>query len=110
MDSKEELKALLKKQKSLIKTSAIVSQRLSEVQLKINELLIKQIEFKSKEVAIENDIMTEDEVCKFIGKSKATLYRMRTYHNFPHSKIPGQKAILYSRKDIMQYIKENKKK
>lgn len=51
--------------------------------------------------------MTEKEVCDWIVKSKATLYRMRTYHKFPHSKIPGQKAIIYSRKDIGAYIKAN---
>ncbi len=31
-------------------------------------------------------------------------------HNFSHTKIDGQKAIIYSRKGIEAYFKENERK
>lgn len=90
-----------------MKAALIINEKLSEVQQEINTLMLRQISSSTPKAPSDKDLMTEKEVCDWIGKSKATLYRMRTYHKFPHSKIPGQKAIIYSRKDIEAYIKAN---
>jgi predicted DNA-binding transcriptional regulator AlpA len=110
MDSAKQLKALFDKQRKLMKTALFVNQKICEVQQKINTLILKKMNATSSTGANEKDLMTEKEVCDWIGKSKATLYRMRTYYNFPHTKIEGQKAIIYSRKAIESYFKENERK
>ncbi|WP_288180993.1 helix-turn-helix transcriptional regulator [Odoribacter laneus] len=106
MKSKE-LKQLFSRQRKLMKAALVINEKLSEVQQEINTLMLRQISSTTPKASSDKDLMTEKEVCDWIGKSKATLYRMRTYHKFPHSKIPGQKAIIYSRKDIEAYIKAN---
>ncbi|MFV0419459.1 MAG: helix-turn-helix transcriptional regulator [Dysgonomonas sp.] len=106
MKSKE-LKQLFSRQRKLMKAALVINGKLSEVQQEINILMLRQITSSTPKASSDKDLMTEKEVCDWIGKSKATLYRMRTYHKFPHSKIPGQKAIIYSRKDIEAYIKAN---
>lgn len=106
MKSKE-LKQLFSRQRKLMKAALVINEKLSEVQQEINTLMLRQISSSTPKASRDKDLMTEKEVCDWIGKSKATLYRMRTYHKFPHSKIPGQKAIIYSRKDIEAYIKAN---
>ena len=106
MKSKE-LKQLFSRQRKLMKAALVINEKLSEIQQKINSLMLRQINSSAPKTSSDKDLMTEKEVCNWIGKSKATLYRMRTYHNFPHSKIPGQKAIIYSCKDIEAYIKAN---
>lgn len=93
-----------------MKAALVINEKLSEVQQEINTLLLRQINIVVPKVSNDKDLMTEKEVCDWIGKSKATLYRMRTYYNFPHSKIPGQKSIIYSRKAIENYFKENESK
>jgi predicted DNA-binding transcriptional regulator AlpA len=106
MESKE-LKKLFSRQRRLMKAALVINEKLSEIQQMINTLMLSKISSVTQIEIVDNDLMTEKEVCDWISKSKATLYRMRTYHNFPHSKIPGQKAIIYSRKAIEAYIKEN---
>lgn len=103
----KELKQLFTRQRKLMKAALVINEKLAEVQLAINILMLRQISSSTPKVSSDKDLMTEKEVCDWIGKSKATLYRMRTYHNFPHSKIPGQKAIFYSHKAIEAYIKMN---
>lgn len=106
MESKE-LRRLFSQQKRLMKAAFVINQKLSDVQQEINTLMLRQISSSTPKISSDKDLMTEGEVCEWIGKSKATLYRMRNYHNFPHSKIPGQKAIIYSRKAIEDYFKKN---
>lgn len=106
MESKE-LKQLFSRQRKLMKAALVITEKLSEVQQEINTLMLRQISSATPKVPSDKDIMTEKEVCQWIGKSKATLYRMRTYYKFPHTKIGGQKAIIYSRKAIEAYFKEN---
>lgn len=106
MESKE-LRKLFSRQKRLMKAAFVINQKLSDVQQEINTLMLRQISSSTPKISSDKDLMTEGEVCEWIGKSKATLYRMRNYHNFPHSKIPGQKAIIYSRKAIEDYFKKN---
>ena len=106
MKSKE-LKQLFSRQRKLMRAALVINEKLSEIQQEINSLMLRQINTSTPKTSSAKDLMTEKEVCDWIGKSIATLYRMRTYHNFPHSKIPGQKAIIYSRKDIEAYIKAN---
>lgn len=106
MKSKE-LKQLFSRQRKLMKAALVINEKLSEVQQEINTLMLRQISSSTPKASSDKDLMTEKEVCDWIGKSKATLYRMRTYHKFPHTKIPGQKAIIYSRKAIEAYFKEN---
>lgn len=106
MKSKE-LKQLFSRQRKLMRAALVINEKLSEIQQEINTLMLRQITSSAPKASSEKDLMTEKEVCNWIGKSKATLYRMRTYHNFPHTKIPGQKSIIYSRKAIEAYFKEN---
>ena len=106
MKSKE-LKQLFSRQRKLMRAALVINEKLSEIQQEINSLMLRQINTSTPKTSSAKDLMTEKEVCDWIGKSKATLYGMRTYHKFPHSKIPGQKAIIYSRKDIEAYIKAN---
>lgn len=109
MKSKE-LKQLFSRQRKLMRAALVINEKLSEIQQEINSLMLRQINTSTPKTSTAKDLMTEKEVCDWIGKSKATLYRMRTYHNFPHSKIPGQKAIIYSRQAIEVYFKENERK
>ena len=97
MESKG-LKQLFSRQRKLMKATLIISEKLSEVQQGINTLMLCQIRSSTPKTSSDKDLMTEKEVCDWIGKSKATLYRMRNYHNFTHTQNPGQKAIIYSRK------------
>lgn len=106
MKSKE-LKQLFSRHRKLMRAALVINEKLSEIQQEINSLMLRQISYSTPKTSSDKDLMTEKEVCDWIGKSKATLYRMRTYHKFPHSKIPGQKAIIYSRKAIEAYIKAN---
>ena len=76
----------------------------------IYALMFRQISSATPKVSSDKELMTEKEVCYWIGKSKATLYCIRTYYRFPHTKIGGQKAIIYSRKAIDAYFKENERK
>lgn len=109
MESKE-LKQLFTRQKKLMKAAHDLNQRIADIQQEINIVMLRQIGSTTPKASPDKDVMTEKEVCELIGKSKATLYRMRTLHNFPHTKIPGQKAIIYSRKAIEAYFKENERR
>ncbi len=97
----------IKRVEAIIFTTKKANEKLSKVQQEINTLMLRQISSSTPKASSDKDLMTEKEFCDWIGKSRATLYRMRTYHNFPHSKIHGQKAIIYSRKAIEAYIKAN---
>lgn len=109
MESKE-LKQLFSRQRKLMKAALVINEKLSEVQQEINALMLRQINSATPKLSNDKDLMTEKEVCQWMGKSKATLYRMRTYYKFPYTKIDGQKAIIYSRKAIEAYFKENERK
>ena len=41
--------------------------------------------------------------------SKSTLYRMRTYDNFPSVKIEGRKSVMFRKQDIDKYMDNLKK-
>ena len=41
--------------------------------------------------------------------SASTLYRMRTYDNFPSVKIEGRKSVMFRKQDIDEYMENLKK-
>ena len=99
-----EIQKLLRQQQSYIK--AIVT--LQEELLKTQALIMEEIYNNSRRDDIEEktvtDLLSSKDVCKILGISSSTLYRLRTQNELPFVKIEGRKSIMFSKKEIEEYI------
>ena len=103
-----EMKELMRKQSNYQGHIIRLTENLFEVQKQIAELNYKEIrKSKAKYKKSNPDYLTSKEVCEQLNVSSTTLYRMRL-EGFPYQKIGGGKKIIFSKKEIDEYLKNKK--
>ena len=96
------IQILMKRQKAFQNAIMVMQKKKNKIDNLISAMLCQEIRTK-QEHSEEDDIMTKQEVCEMLGISSSTLYRMRL-NGFPFKKIRGRKSLLFSRKDVENYI------
>lgn len=96
------IQILMKRQKAFQNAIMVMQKKKNKIDNLISAMLCQEIRTK-QEYSEEDDIMTKQEVCEMLGISSSTLYRMRL-NGFPFKKIRGRKSLLFSRKDVENYI------
>lgn len=87
----------------------VMTEKLFEIQTQIAELTIKELKKKKKRERAPSDLLSSKDVCSMLEISASTLYRMRTYDNFPSVKIEGRKSVMFRKQDIDEYMENLKK-
>lgn len=104
----DNIKNLMRRQMALQKAILKLTHNLSDVQSQLNIAFLNRLN-SHKEYALKpNDVMTASDVCKMLGISPSTLRRMELYKGLPYMRIPGQKKLIFSRKEILNYLKQHK--
>lgn len=109
MNKAIDIQKLLRRQKAYMKGILVMTEKLFDIQAQISELTIKELKKEKKRERIPSDLLSTKDVCNMLEISASTLYRMRTYDNFPSVKIEGRKSIMFRRQDIDEYIENLKK-
>lgn len=104
MGNLTEIQKLVQKQKLCMKNILVLTNRLYEVQNKIAELNLRELKENQTNSNKETDLLTSDAVCKLLNISSSTLYRMRTYNDFPSVKFKGRKNVMFNKQDIEEYM------
>lgn len=104
----DSINKLLRRQAALQRAILKLQQSLFEVQSQLNDSFIKSLKRQKKKEVKSKDIMTSSEVCDMLKISQSTLRRMELYKGFPYTRIPGQKKLIFSRMDIMAYLRTHK--
>ena len=105
---KTNIDQLMRRQAALQRAILKLQQSLFEVQSQLNDSFIKSLKRQKKKEVKSKDIMTSSEVCDMLKISQSTLRRMELYKGFPYTRIPGQKKLIFSRMDIMAYLRTHK--
>ncbi len=108
MKENKDLKKLLRRKKAFVKGINVMYNKLYEIDFEIATLLDKRIDEISENEEKTSNLMTQKEVCDELKISPSTLYRLRTQNDLPFVKINGRKNIMFNRKDIEEYYKNNK--
>lgn len=109
MEESIDLQKLLQKQKSYMKIILGMTEKLFKIQIQIAELTIKELKKEKKRERASSNLLSSKDVCSMLEISKSTLYRMRTYDNFPSVKIEGRKSVMFRKQDIDEYMENLKK-
>lgn len=104
----DSINKLLRRQAALQRAILKLQQSLFEVQGQLNDSFIKSLKRQKTNDVKSKDIMTSSEVCDMLKISQSTLRRMELYKGFPYIRIPGQKKLIFSRKDIIEYLRTHK--
>ena len=104
----DSINKLLRRQAALQRAILKLQQSLFEVQGQLNDSFIKSLKRQKTNDVKSKDIMTSSEVCDMLKISQSTLRRMELYKGFPYTRIPGQKKLIFSRKDIIEYLRTHK--
>jgi len=103
-----EMKNLMRKQANYQRLVLKFTENLFETQKQIAELNYKEIrKSKTNDKKSNPDYLTSKEVCKIFDMSSTTLYRERL-KGFPYQKIGDGKKIIFSKKEITEYLKNKK--
>ena len=105
---KSELMKLLKRQKTYVRLVNNFSQELNLINSQILEELIKCPDENKKSKTINEEYLTPKEVCKMLKISPSTLYRMRRDNKIPCTKFEGRKNVHFSKKEIINFMEQNK--
>lgn len=109
MEEVIDIQKLLRRQKAYMKGILVMTEKLFEIQTQIAELTIKELKKEKKRERTPSDLLSSKDVCSMLEISKSTLYRMRTYDNFPSVKIEGRKSVMFRKQDIDEYMENLKK-
>ncbi|MEA4984153.1 hypothetical protein SDC9_55998 [bioreactor metagenome] len=107
-----EIQKLIKRQKAYQKGILVMTEKLFDIQTQIATLTLKEMKKEKKIEKKSTDLLSSKDVRSMLEISASTLYRMRTYDNFPYVKIEGRKSVMFNKKDIEQYmanLKANKR-
>jgi len=110
INSVNDIQELLKKQKAFMKNVMIMQQKLFEIQARISELTLKEIEKSKNPKSTPSNILTSKDVMSMLEISSSTLYRLQVQSKLPSKKIEGRKAVYFDRKDVMDYLNGKDKK
>ncbi|WP_455666907.1 helix-turn-helix transcriptional regulator [Phocaeicola sp.] len=109
MKEVNDIQKLIKRQKAYQKGILVMTEKLFDIQAQIATLTIKEIKKEKKIEKKSTDLLSSKDVCSMLKISASTLYRMRTYDNFPFVKIEGRKSVMFRRQDIDEYMENLKK-
>lgn len=109
MEEVIDIQKLLCRQKAYMKGILVMTEKLFEIQTQIAELTIKELKKEKKRERAPSDLLSSKDVCSMLEISASTLYRMRTYDNFPSVKIEGRKSVMFRKQDIDEYMENLKK-
>jgi len=56
-----------------------------------------------------DDIIGIEDACKITGLKKSTIYKRTSLGTLPHHKLPGGKALRFSRKMLIELTNKNKR-
>ena len=82
--------------------------KLFDIQTQIATLTLKEMKKDKKIEKNSTDLLSSKDVCSMLEISASTLYRMRMYDNFPYVKIDGRKSVMFNKKDIEEYMANQK--
>ena len=109
MSEKKDIVKLLKRKQSTLKAIAKLQANLNAIQSDIDNYFLSSIkEIVSNFDHADSDILSQEDVCKLLGVSKTTLYRMRISNQIECIKPKGRKSVVYSRKAIEEYKEKHK--
>lgn len=109
IDEVNNIQKLLRRQKAYMKGILVMQEKLFDIQSQISELMLKEAKKEKKKEKVTSDLLSAKDVRSMLEISESTLYRMRMYDNFPYVKIEGRKSVMFNRKDIDEYIANQKK-
>lgn len=109
MEEVIDIQKLLRRQKTYMKGILVITEKLFKIQTQIAELTIKELKKEKKRERAPSDLLSSKDVCSMLEISASTLYRMRTYDNFPSVKIEGRKSVMFRKQDIDEYMENLKK-
>lgn len=104
-----DIQKLLRRQKAYMKGVLVMTEKLFEIQTQIAELITKELRKEKKKERLPSDLLSSKDVCNMLEISESTLYRMRTYDDFPSIKIKGRKSVMFRKQDIDEYMENLKK-
>jgi len=108
MGNLTEIQKLVKRQKSYMKGLLVMTEKLFDIQNQIAELNLREIKKSQTNSNIETDLLSSGKVCKLLGISSSTLYRMRINDEFPSVKIEGRKNVMFQKSEIKKFINKTK--
>lgn len=103
------IQSLLRRQKAYMKGILVMQEKLFDIQSQISELVFEESKKEKGKERKPSDLLFSKDVCSMLEISKSTLYRMRTYDNFPSVKIEGRKSVMFRKQDIDKYMENLKK-
>lgn len=109
IDEVNNIQKLLRRQKAYMKGILVMQEKLFDIQSQIAELMLKEAKKEKKKERKPSDLLSSKDVCSMLEISKSTLYRMRMYDDFPYVKIDGRKSVVFNKKDIEEYMANQKK-
>ena len=109
MEEVIDIQKLLRRQKTYMKGILVMTEKLFKIQTQIAELTIKELKKEKKRERAPSDLLSSKDVCSMLEISASTLYRMRTYDNFPSVKTEGRKSVMFRKQDIDEYMENLKK-
>ena len=59
-------------------------------------------------IGTQKEVLTTDEASKYLGVSKATLYKMTMERQIPHYKSPTGRLCYFNRKEIEAWMQNNR--
>lgn len=109
MKEVNDIQKLIKRQKAYQKGILVMAEKLFDIQNQIATLTLKEINKEKRVEKNSTDLLSSKDVCSMLEISASTLYRMRMYDNFPFVKIEGRKSVMFNKKDIEEYMTNQKK-
>lgn len=85
--------------------------RLSELEILIEksfERVLSKANIIKSTPSSTSDIIFIDEVCRLTNLKRATIYALMSKGKIPNHKQPGQKKLLFSRTEILNWLTNSK--
>lgn len=108
MKEVNDIQKLIKRQKAYQKGILVMTEKLFDIQTQIATLTLKEMKKDKKIEKKSTDLLSSKDVRSMLEISASTLYRMRMYDNFPYVKIDGRKSVMFNKKDIEEYMANQK--
>lgn len=70
------------------------------------DIILKRLDDIEEMLKNNNSIMNIDEVCRYTGISKSTMYKLTSTNQIPHYK--KVKQLMFDKNDILEWIKEGR--
>lgn len=108
MKEVNDIQKLIRRQKAYQKGILVMTEKLFDIQTQIATLTLKEMKKEKKVEKKSTDLLSSKDVRSMLEISASTLYRMRMYDNFPYVKIDGRKSVMFNKKDIEEYMANQK--